>query len=105
MTCPEGKLISRLLYAKPTNSAAGRGRATNSLNTLLKIAPPPALNANPNASLRRRRAMNASAVATVIACGVQRFPKTEAHSMKAAHAVESFDWTARASHKSHAKYA
>src|SRR5947209_7918161 len=103
MTCPEGKLVSRLWYAKPTNSAAGRGRATKSLKALLSIAPPPALSANPNASLRRRRAKKRSAVATVMACGVQRFPKTEAHSIKAAHAVELIDWTARASHKSQAK--
>src|SRR2546423_12420680 len=103
MTCPEGKLVSRLLYAKPTNSAAGRGRATNSLNTLLSIAPPPALSANPNASLRRRHAKNASAVATVMACGAHPLPKTEAHSIKAAHAVELTDWIARASLKSHAK--
>src|SRR2546423_5518275 len=103
MTCPEGKLVSRLLYAKPTSSAAGRGRATNSLNTLLSSAPPPALSARPAPSLRRRRAKNASAVAVAKACGVQPFPKTEAHSIKAAHAREFIDWTARARLKSHAK--
>src|ERR1700755_963628 len=71
----------------------------------LTSEPPPAARTSPKHSLRLRRRKKTSATAVVSACGCQRLPKTETHSISPAHHEASNDCTARAALKSHAKYA